>query len=84
MKAAQKAAFNAEDDQAVVVGSKMVGGIAQVRMEEQRSFINLQLQITKKKKTTLSQSAVIMKKIETCSEEAYELSFTHFFQIAHY
>lgn len=31
VKAAQKAAFDAEDDQAVVVKSKMVGGIAQVR-----------------------------------------------------
>lgn len=30
MKAAQKAAFDAQDDQAVVVKSKMVGGIAQV------------------------------------------------------
>lgn len=30
VKAAQKAAFDAEDDQAVVVKSKMVGGIAQV------------------------------------------------------
>lgn len=31
VKAAQKAAFDAQDDQAVVVKSKMVGGIAQVR-----------------------------------------------------
>lgn len=30
VKAAQKAAFDAQDDQAVVVKSKMVGGIAQV------------------------------------------------------
>lgn len=30
VKAAQKAAFEAQDDQAVVVKSKMVGGIAQV------------------------------------------------------
>ena len=30
LKAAQKAAFDAQDDQAVVVKSKMVGGIAQV------------------------------------------------------
>ena len=30
VKAAQKAAFDAQDDQAVVVNSKMVGGIAQV------------------------------------------------------
>lgn len=31
VKAAQKAAFDAQDDQAVMVKSKMVGGIAQVR-----------------------------------------------------
>lgn len=31
MKAAQKAAFEAQDDQAVMVKSKMVGGIAQVK-----------------------------------------------------
>lgn len=30
VKAAQKAAFDAQDDHAVVVKSKMVGGIAQV------------------------------------------------------
>jgi len=30
VKAAQKAAFDAQDDQAVVVKSRMVGGIAQV------------------------------------------------------
>lgn len=30
VKAAQKAAFDAQDDQAVVVKSKMVGGIAQI------------------------------------------------------
>lgn len=30
VKAAQKAAFDAHDDEAVVVKSKMVGGIAQV------------------------------------------------------
>lgn len=30
VKAAQKAAFEEQDDQAVVVKSKMVGGIAQV------------------------------------------------------
>lgn len=35
VKAAQKAAFDAEDDQAVVVKSKMVGGIAQVRHRSQ-------------------------------------------------
>lgn len=35
VKAAQKAAFDAEDDQAVVVKSKMVGGIAQVRQRSQ-------------------------------------------------
>lgn len=33
VKAAQKAAFDAQDDQAVVVKSKMVGGIAQVRSQ---------------------------------------------------
>ncbi|KAG7247966.1 hypothetical protein CRUP_005186, partial [Coryphaenoides rupestris] len=32
VKAAQKAAFDAQDDQAVVVKSKMVGGIAQEEM----------------------------------------------------
>ncbi len=31
MKAAQKAAFEAHDDQTVMVKSKMVGGIAQVK-----------------------------------------------------
>ncbi len=35
VKAAQKAAFDAQDDQAVVVKSKMVGGIAQVRQPSQ-------------------------------------------------
>lgn len=35
VKAAQKAAFDAQDDQAVVVKSKMVGGIAQVRKRSQ-------------------------------------------------
>lgn len=34
VKAAQKAAFDAQDDQAVMVKSKMVGGIAQVRQWE--------------------------------------------------
>lgn len=37
VKAAQKAAFDAQDDQAVMVKSKMVGGIAQVR-ERQHLF----------------------------------------------
>lgn len=36
VKAAQKAAFDAQDDQAVVVKSKMVGGIAQVRQRCQK------------------------------------------------
>lgn len=36
VKAAQKAAFDAQDDQAVVVKSKMVGGIAQVSSRSQR------------------------------------------------
>lgn len=36
VKAAQKAAFDAQDDQAVVVKSKMVGGIAQVRQRSQQ------------------------------------------------
>lgn len=35
VKAAQKAAFDAQDDQAVVVQSKMVGGIAQVSQRPQ-------------------------------------------------
>lgn len=35
VKAAQKAAFDAQDDQAVVVKSKMVGGIAQVSQKAQ-------------------------------------------------
>lgn len=34
VKAAQKAAFDAQDDQAVMVKSKMVGGIAQVSSEQ--------------------------------------------------
>lgn len=45
VKAAQKAAFDAEDDQAVVVKSKMVGGIAQVSQRSQR------LNDTQKEKT---------------------------------
>lgn len=49
VKAAQKAAFEAEDDQAVVVKSKMVGGIAQVRQTHSHchtlSALSLILQI---------------------------------------
>ncbi len=37
VKAAQKAAFDAQDDQAVVVKSKMVGGIAQVSQRAKHS-----------------------------------------------
>lgn len=40
VKAAQKAAFEAEDDQAVVVKSKMVGGIAQVSALNQDKLHN--------------------------------------------
>lgn len=45
VKAAQKAAFDAEDDQAVVVKSKMVGGIAQVRLssQEEMNYVKITL-----------------------------------------
>lgn len=40
VKAAQKAAFEAQDDQAVIVKSKMVGGIAQVNNQHPSFPIN--------------------------------------------
>lgn len=40
VKAAQKAAFDAQDDQAVVVKSKMVGGIAQVSGREKTCVLH--------------------------------------------
>lgn len=44
VKAAQKAAFDAEDDQAVVVKSKMVGGIAQVSQRCRTQLEQIQAQ----------------------------------------
>lgn len=41
VKAAQKAAFDAQDDQAVVVKSKMVGGIAQVSHRGRKKLCSL-------------------------------------------
>lgn len=39
VKAAQKAAFDAQDDQAVMVKSRMVGGIAQVRQKDSNTCL---------------------------------------------